>query len=757
MHSLGNMRLDPPSSSDKARTAPAVSALQRMLGQCTELLQRELPPLVDAALQRVDDALYDFADKSESDRSYAIYFEAQRRLRHERANLKRRFLRNLTETVALFQDGAHALDLAPEHSFDSEDLELLGDRDLEESLVLTNMISKAETRYLRSLRDLARHFASLIGRPSLRQRDLPVGPTAIANAFAAALRAVDDLDLSTILVVFKIFDQQVMDRLDGFYNTCIGFAVAQGLMPPTRKHEIIKTDEWPRATASAVAGNAAGAAAHQPAAGAGRSGQAASAGQFGVGAARDSGGERGVGAVAHDPLHSHTESQASVFDALREMLAGARQTGPDGGALATLSTVDLIDVLSRVQPEAASRADDAALTPSALRAAVGARLRASMDPNAPQRLAPTDEDTMDLVFLLFEQILAGGDMPDPIKVLVSRLQIPYVKVALMDSGFFDAAEHPARRLLNRIGTASIGWNESDRDQDGGLYALIEHLVERVVTELHSDPALFDRLDRELAAHATGAEQQLAAAEQRIVRQAAARNLRQSARRRARALLRAREDEIAALPPVVGTILEQGWLEAMLQAHAAGGEQDRQWRLGERVLADLLWSVSPKTDAAERRELLRRIPELLRDLRNCLGTAIADQQLLARWFKELQTVHIAALRGQADAGPSPGARSAITGATPTTLADGGDADALPVGCWLGLMRDDGSLHRFKLAWRGDAGDPLLFVDRLGQKGFELPKPELEALLAQDLAVVIGTGDQPVVDRAIAAVRQSLRVH
>jgi len=40
---------------------------------------------------------------------------------------------------------------------------------------------------------------------------------------------------------------------------------------------------------------------------------------------------------------------------------------------------------------------------------------------------------MDLVFLLFEQILAGGDMPDPIKVLVSRLQIPYVKVALMDS------------------------------------------------------------------------------------------------------------------------------------------------------------------------------------------------------------------------------------------------------------------------------------------------------------------------------------
>jgi hypothetical protein len=255
--------------------------------------------------------------------------------------------------------------------------------------------------------------------------------------------------------------------------------------------------------------------------------------------------------------------------------------------------------------------------------------------------------------------------------------------------------------------------------------------------------------------------QAAETEQQVVRQAAARNARQSARRRALSLLEQRAARREDFPPVVRVILDEGWLEAMVQAHTEAGEHGRKWLAGEQVLNELLWSVQPKRDAAERRELLRRIPELLRDLRTCLGSVIDDQQLLARWLKELQTVHIAALRGQpggdrSAAWPSTSARDAAA-AIGGQVASANNADVLPIGCWLAVAREDGSIRRFKLAWRGDAGDPLLFVDRRGRKGFELPKPELEALLAQELATVIGTSDTPLVDRAMEAVRQSLSIH
>jgi hypothetical protein len=721
-----------------------------MLGQCTELLQRELPALVDGALQRVDDTLYELADKAESDRSYASCFEAQRYLRHHRANLKRRFLRNLTDTVVLFQDAAHNLDLVVDRSFDSDDLQILGERDLEESLVLANMISKADTRYLRPLRDLARHFSQLLGRPELRQRDMPVSPTAIANAFAAALRPIDELDLSTVLVVHKIFDQQVMDHLDAFYAGCVDFALTQGLVPTSGKHEIVSNPEGRAGVEAQPAADTPTAQHQSPAA-------------TGTGPARlaANGHPACARANAVAACVADASGAGSVFEALRQMLAGTRHAEVTAESPGTLATQELISLLSCLQPQASPADHGSALEPSVLRRVVGDRLQASMDPTKPSRLAPTDEDTMDLVFLLFEQLLASADMPDPIKVLVSRLQIPYVKLALVDRDFFDDAAHPARGLLNRIAQASIGWNDGDRNHGDGLFARIDNLVQRIVTESHTDPQLFTKLERELRDSVSAERAQAAETEQQVVRQAAARNARQSARRRALSLLEQRAARREDFPPVVRVILDEGWLEAMVQAHTEAGEHGRKWLAGEQVLNELLWSVQPKRDAAERRELLRRIPELLRDLRTCLGSVIDDQQLLARWLKELQTVHIAALRGQpggdrSAAWPSTSARDAAA-AIGGQVASANNADVLPIGCWLAVAREDGSIRRFKLAWRGDAGDPLLFVDRRGRKGFELPKPELEALLAQELATVIGTSDTPLVDRAMEAVRQSLSIH
>lgn len=722
-----------------------------MLGQCAEILHQELPPLVDATLKRVDDALYEFADKAESDRSYASYFEAQRYLRHQRASLKRRFLRNVTETVALFQDAAESRECAPERTFDAEYLEILRDRDLEESLVLTNMISKAEARYLSPLRDLTRHFAQLLGRPGLRQRDVPVSPTAIANAFAAALRTAEELDIATVLVVHKIFDQQVMDHLEGVYAGCVAFARTQGLVPQSRKHEIINNADEARPNTRRPAPASTSSAS-----------ETVRLGAVSTGAPVRAGAHNGAGSVAASPADgAHSAARAGagdarVFQALQRLLAAARQSCDGDHARETLATRDLLELLSRMQPQAVRQGANQTLTPSTLREEVEDRLRTSLDPAQPRRLAPNDEDTMDLVFLLFEKLLAGGDMPDAIKVLVSRLQIPYVKVALVDQRFFDDADHPARRLLNRIAEASIGWSEGDRDIDAGLYARIDLLVQRVVTESQTDPALFATLDWELAESVSRQQVRAASAQERVVRQAVARSARQTARREARSRIAARVPEPDRLPPVVRTILQEGWVEAMVQAYADGGEQGRAWRSGERMLDDLLWSVMPKPDPGERRELLRRIPELLRDLRGCLGTVIADQQLLARWLKELQTVHIAALRGRQDAGITASAPSVsqAAGGSDAKSTGSGDAEALPVGCWLGVAREDGRIQRFKLAWRGETGDPVLFVDRLGRKGFELPQPELEAMLRQDLATVIGTGERPLVDRAMEAVREML---
>jgi hypothetical protein len=430
-------------------------------------------------------------------------------------------------------------------------------------------------------------------------------------------------------------------------------------------------------------------------------------------------------------------------------------------AVLVVDTDELMAALSRVQRRTEPMQPET-LMPGDLRHALVDTLQVTDsgacvadDGAAKRRLTRADEDAMDLVFLLFEQVLAAPDIPDPIKTVISRLQIPYVKAAIIDPRFFDDCHHAARRLLNRIAEASLGWNEDGEHGQDDLYERIVSVVERVVTEFHADPGLFERLDAEFAGHLADQQRQARLAELRTVRSIGARSERHAARRKVMRLIDERLQARGEIPVVIAAIIYDGWAEVMLDAYTREGENSHAWRHSLRVLDRLIWSIQPKRDPVERRELLRRIPELLRDLRTALSGVVSDPQMVGRWLKELQVVHIAVLRGSVGE-----ARSVVAGAPRAqTPADDAmiDVDALPVGSWLAIMRDDDQWFRAKLAWRSDDGEEMLFVDRLGRKVFEMARYELETLFEQELAEVIGDGNIPLVDRAMEAVRQSLTLH
>jgi hypothetical protein len=69
-----------------------------------------------------------------------------------------------------------------------------------------------------------------------------------------------------------------------------------------------------------------------------------------------------------------------------------------------------------------------------------------------------DEDVINLIALLFEFIRNDRSVPDAFKALIARLQIPLLKVAVLDKSLFSRASHPARRLLNEIAAAVMGWS-----------------------------------------------------------------------------------------------------------------------------------------------------------------------------------------------------------------------------------------------------------------------------------------------------------
>ncbi|WP_123632959.1 DUF1631 family protein, partial [Pseudomonas viridiflava] len=100
---------------------------------------------------------------------------------------------------------------------------------------------------------------------------------------------------------------------------------------------------------------------------------------------------------------------------------------------------------------------------------------------------------INLIAMLFEFILDDRNLPPSLRALIGRLQIPMLKVAVIDKSFFSRGSHPARRLLNEIATAALGWGGRDDYQRDSLYLRVEQIVQRLLNDFVDDTAIFSEL------------------------------------------------------------------------------------------------------------------------------------------------------------------------------------------------------------------------------------------------------------------------
>jgi len=120
--------------------------------------------------------------------------------------------------------------------------------------------------------------------------------------------------------------------------------------------------------------------------------------------------------------------------------------------------------------------------------------------------------TIELVAMLFDFIFETKDLPDGIKALLARLQIPVLKAAMLDGAFFAKKNHPARLLVNALADAGRGWSPVMGTNDP-LYSHIDALVHRILDGFTDNLAIFDeareKLENFLAAEEQAAEANIA--------------------------------------------------------------------------------------------------------------------------------------------------------------------------------------------------------------------------------------------------------
>ncbi len=198
-----------------------------------------------------------------------------------------------------------------------------------------------------------------------------------------------------------------------------------------------------------------------------------------------------------------------MFQTMRELLSGRRQAlglgaapTPDANAFAARSD-DLQSVLGMLQQKPAMPLSiGGKLVPRSVQHVkqdVLNQLRQITPEGRIPRLHEEDADTIDLVGLLYENLAKHGNPNPTVSQLMTKLQVPLLRVALRDKSFFSQRAHPARQLLNAVAESGLYWLD-EGDDDRQLVEKMQSSVDRVLSEFQDDPKVFEQVLSDLSRH-----------------------------------------------------------------------------------------------------------------------------------------------------------------------------------------------------------------------------------------------------------------
>ena len=726
MHEEGNVVPLMVAAQAAARARPC--CLPSLLLQVRDAAAVQLRQSLQTLFERADAALFEMADSPVGESARSLSFDAIRDLRLTRSHIERAFIDLFYERFAGLGQGSSTPRL----------ILAVGKRDpalAERDQAVAEMVDQVKSRDGHALAQLNQRFECLLQQP-VGDAGQPMAPASLCEDFIAASRELG-VPASIKRFLLGLFGRFLLGDCDLLYaeanQTLAAGGVLMHLAPVPRRRVNDQASANPCTLLPLHAG---------------KTWQREQA-------ARDLFGElQGLLSPWRGRLLKHSP--------------GAINTR----ALGATELTRLLTHLQRYVPAVAATDDlDLPTQLTQLMQRLGART------GTRRCLSADDEDIFNLVSLMFAHIREDDNLPHSLRQLLARLHIPLLKVALADKTLLSRVNHPARRLLDEIAAAGLGWeapevaNDTVRD---GLQVHVERVVQRLLNEYADDVQLLEELLTEFLDYSNETRRRSELLEQRMRDAEAGRARARAARVQVEQALQRRLQGRVLPEPVVQMLL-QGWGQVLLQAWLKDGGTGADWRAALATVDTLLASVAPHPSAAARSRLLVQVPGLLKALREGLAGIAVDSSLSREFFLALERLH---LRACCDPSKWTTAPDDIQVHGPVVLAFGemahgseevpapiaGDVQPtkacfdshllrrLRLGSWVVLNAEDQQV-RCKLVAQLDADDRWVFSESEGLKVHAFDSAGLlQALHRGDIRVL---EDGPLFTRALEAVRSRLQ--
>jgi hypothetical protein len=237
---------------------------------------------------------------------------------------------------------------------------------------------------------------------------------------------------------------------------------------------------------------------------------------------------------------------------------------------------------------------------------------------------PHERATVELVALMFQSLLAEEKIPADVRIWFARLQMPTLRIALADADFFTHEDHPARRLIDRMGACVMGFEGDGGASDLSLVAEIRRVVQVVEAFPETGVRVFKTVLREFEQFLEGYYQGQNEAMRTGVSLAQRIEQREALAVQYTIELRKRLSDVP-VPVTVREFLFHLWADVLATQAVRHGLNSAEVRWAREVALDLIWQAGAKTSQEQRMEAMRRLPGLLAALRQGMQLSGLDAE------------------------------------------------------------------------------------------------------------------------------------
>jgi hypothetical protein len=232
---------------------------------------------------------------------------------------------------------------------------------------------------------------------------------------------------------------------------------------------------------------------------------------------------------------------------------------------------------------------------------------------------PAERATIEIVALLFQSILTEERIPPALRVWFARLQMPVLRVAVGEPDFFATIDHPARRLIDRMGACVMGFESSAAAIAGALEGEIKRVVQVVEAYPDTGRRVFQTVLTEFERFLENYFKSENEATKKGVSLAQQVEQRETLAIQYTIELRKLLNEVP-VQEGVRQFLFQVWADVMAMTALRNGAHSDATKGTRAAAVDLVWSAGAKVTREERAEVIRKLPPLLKKLRDGMESA-----------------------------------------------------------------------------------------------------------------------------------------